>query len=233
MENLLDINQTIIFDESMAHYEIQGYQPYATSSFNNNDVIHIAIQREDKDILPWKSQLHIQGKVTQEDGTKLKDGTKLVNNPICSLFSGARYLINSIDIDSCKNIGITSLMKSYPSYNPNQLKFLEISGWNAENLIDDHRNFDVLVPLSMIFGFAEDYQKVVINAKHELILTRSNTDVNAIIQSAATAADNGTFKFNLTKIEWLMPVVTLSNMKKASLLKFLEQDPTLSMSFRS
>ena len=45
-------------------------------------------------------------------------------------------------------------------------------------------NFDVSIPLSRIFGFAEDYQKIIVHTRHELILTRSRNDVNAVIQTA-------------------------------------------------
>ena len=85
----------------------------------------------------------------------------------------------------------------------------------------------------MILGFAEDYQKIIINAKHELILTRSNIDTNAIIQTAAAKTAKDTFKFTLDKIEWLMPSIILSNAKKANMLKFIENDAVLTLSFRS
>ena len=124
-------------------------------------------------------------------------------------------------------------MKAYPSLNPSQLQFLEISGWNSSNHIDDNGKFEVIIPLSLILGFAEDYQKIIVNAKHELVLTRSNTDRNAVMQTQASVTAKDTFKFTLSKIEWLMPVIMLSNSKKASLLKFIEKDPILTLSFRS
>ena len=86
----------------------------------------------------------------------------------------------------------------------------------------------------MLFGFAEDFQKLVCNAKHELILTRANTDVNSIIQSSeAAAAENKSYKFTINKIAWMMPYFVPSDYNKVKLLKFLEKKPTLKMSFRS
>lgn len=227
MTEILDVKQPLVFDESVSHYEMHSHLPYATSTFNNNDEIHIAIQHQDQCLLPSRSYLHVQGKVLQNDGKTKFTGT-LVNNAICHLFSEIRYEINAIEIDKCKNVGLTSIMKAYPSLSPNQLKFLEISGWKNENILDDNGNFDVLLPLSMLLGFAEDYQKIIINAKHELIITRSNVDSNAIFQT-----DDKTHQFTLTKIEWLMPNVILSNSRKANLLKFIEKDPSITMSFRS
>ena len=233
MEQILDVKSPIVFEESVAHYEIHSHLPYATSTYNNSDEIHIAIQHQDQCLLPCCSSLLIQGKVTQTDDAALKEGTALINNAISYLFSEVRYELNAIEIDKSKNVGLTSCMKAYPSPNPSQLKFLEIAGWNRENFIDDKGNFEVLIPLSMILGFAEDYQKIIINAKHELILTRSNIDTNAIKQSDAAVTANKGFKFTLKRIEWLMPNITLSNAKKAGLLKFIEKDPAITVSFRS
>ena len=233
MENLLDIRTPIVFDESICHYEVHAHQPYATSSFRNSDEIHIAIQHQDQCLLPSRSSIHIQGILTQQDGTPLKSGTVATNNAICFLFSEIRYELNAIEIDKCKNVGITSLMKAYPSVNQNQLEFLASAGWNGKKLADEKGNFEVLIPLNMILGFAEDYQRIVVNAKHELILTRSNDDRNAVEQPADAVKAEETFKFTITKIEWLMPNITLSNSKKSSLLKFIEKDPLLTLSFRS
>ena len=233
MENLLDIKSPIVFDESVAHWEIHTHQPFATSTYNNSDEIHIVIQHQDQCLLPSRSSLRIIGKITQDDGGKITAGTTLVNMAICHLFTEIRYLLNAIEIDKCKNVGSTVLMKAYPSLNPSQLQFLEISGWNSSNHIDDNGNFEVIIPLSLILGFAEDYQKIIVNAKHELVLTRSNTDRNAVMQTQASVKAKDTLKFTLSKIEWLMPVIMLSNSKKASLLKFIEKDPILTLSFRS
>lgn len=44
--------------------------------------------------------------------------------------------------------------------------------------------------LSFIFGFAEDYQRIIVNAKHELVLVRANNnDINAILQTAAAEGE--------------------------------------------
>ena len=122
--------------------------------------------------------------MTQEDGTVFKAGTTPITNAICFLFTEIRYELNAIEIDKCKNVGITSLLKAYPSINPSQLQLLESAGWNAENIIDEKGNFEVVIPLNKILGFAEDFQNIVINVKCELILTRSNDDRNAITTTA-------------------------------------------------
>lgn len=233
MSEILDIGTNEIIQEPFAQYEIHGYLPYI-NSFNNNDVIRISVHHQEQYLIPSGSSLHIQGKLTQGNGRPVIDGTSLPANAICHLFSEIQYDLNSVTIDRCKNVGITTLMKGYPSLKQHFSHALQLTGWNPGAIIDDEGNFDVLIPLSMLFGFAEDFQKLVCNAKHELILTRANTDVNAIIQSAeAAAAENNSYKFTINKIAWMMPYLVPSDYNKVKLLKFLEKKPTLKMSFRS
>ena len=125
MENLLDIKSPIVFDESVAHWEIHTHQPFATSTYNNNDEIHIVIQHQDQCLLPCRSSLHIQGKATQENAVALKAGTILISNAICYLFSQICYELNAIEIEKNNNVGTTSSMMDYPSLNS---KFSNFSG---------------------------------------------------------------------------------------------------------
>ncbi|OXU31461.1 hypothetical protein TSAR_000799 [Trichomalopsis sarcophagae] len=113
MEGVLDIQSPIIFDESVAHYEIHAHQPYTSSSFNNSDEIRISIQHQDLCLLPFKSLLHIY------DTTALQH-TKFVNNAIYHMFEEIGYNMNAIEIDRCKNVGLTSIMKGYVSFAPRQ-----------------------------------------------------------------------------------------------------------------
>ncbi|XP_046739537.1 uncharacterized protein LOC124407452 [Diprion similis] len=70
-------------------------------------------------------------------------------------------------------------------------------------------NFDLLIPLSMILSFAEDYREIVVNTKQELILTRSKTDVKAIVQS-----QNEEYKIVINTVEWLVPYLKLADQRK-------------------
>ena len=210
------------FDEFVAHYEVHAHQPYTSSSFNN-------FQHQDLCLLPSRSSLHIHGRLTKADGTA-RVNTKLVNNALCHLFEEIRYEINAVEIDKCKNVGLTSLMKGLVSFNPTQK--LENAGWidiaETQQITDNAGYFDVSIPLTMILGFAEDYRKIIVNCKHELVLTRSKNDVNAIVQT-----ESEEFKINLIKIEWLMPYVVLSDKHKIRLLHHLQKGTTIAMNFRS
>lgn len=228
--DMLSIEDKVLFDESIAHYEIHVHQPYATSTYNNNDEIRIAVQHQDLCVLPSKSFLHVYGKLQKVDAAAPAPNTNLVNNGVCHMFEEIRYELNAIEIDRCKNVGLTSLMKGLVSLNPGQSGVIENAGWirDNEDLTDDAGYFDVSIPLSMILGFAEDYQKIIANAKHELILVRSRSDNNAVMQRAAED-----FKVVLKKVEWLIPYVIPSDQRKIQILNYIGKDPSISISFRS
>ena len=90
MEETLNIKTPVIFDDSLNQYEIHSHQPYATSTFNYSDEIHIAIQNEDHCLLPSRSSIHVQGKLLKTDNTAVAR-TRFVSNGICHLFSEIRY----------------------------------------------------------------------------------------------------------------------------------------------
>ncbi|XP_015591674.1 uncharacterized protein LOC107266067 [Cephus cinctus] len=170
----------------------------------------------------WKAG---QGRWVQSDCKHDSD-----HNAICHLFEEIRYEINAIGIDRNKNVGLTSLMKGYAALSPGQRSLIENVGWldvrEREKLTNPDGYFDVSIPLSLILGFPEDYRKIVINAKHELILRRAKSDVNAIMQTAPEGC-----KVVIHKLEWLIPYV--SDRRKIQLLKFIERDAPISLSFRT
>ena len=218
MIEILEVGVNEIMQDPFAQYEIHSYLPYI-NSFKNHEVIRISVHHQEQYLVPSGSSLHIQGKFTKVDGQNVVDDTNLVTNVIHHLFSEIQYDLNSIAIDRCKNVGITSLMNEYPTLTKRHSKTFQLSGWECDEIMDENGNFDVLIVQSTIFGFARDFQKIVCNAKHELILTRSKTDINAIIQTAAAAgaADND-YIFSIKKIAWMMPYLVPSDYHKAKLL---------------
>ena len=163
MAEILSIQSPVIFDESVAHYEVHAHQPYTASTFNNSDEIRISIQHQDLCLLPSRSSLYVCGRLVKADGTNVHN-TRLINNAICLLFEEIRYELNAIEIVKCKNVGLTTIMKGWLSLNPSQKFIVENAGWIdvQETLKINNNNgyFDVSIYLSMILGFAEDYRKI-------------------------------------------------------------------------
>ena len=84
-----------------------------------------------------------------------------------------------------------------------------------------------------IFGFCEDYDKVVYGLKHALTLTR-NDDNDAIFRAHADAAGNqvANGKSTLSKISWFMPHVTPADKDKTKLYKIIERKEKLRVGYR-
>ena len=105
-------------------------------------------------------------------------------------------------------------------------------GWNVRkqyviNNSDPKGSFSFRIPLKHLFGFCEDYDKVVYGLKHALTLTR-NDDQDAIFK-AGTAADG---KITLSKISWFMPHMTPADKDKMKLYKIIERKEKLPVGYR-
>lgn len=226
MSKILNITQGVHSDNSVTKLEYHSYSPFL-NSFNNNDEIRISIQHQDLYLLPSESYIYIEGRILKLDNTE-SNTVRLVNNSMAYLFDSIRYELNGVEIDQNRNVGHTTTLKNYVSLTENQSKLLINAGWAPENdFVLTHGYFNFCIPLKVLLGFAEDYRKIIINAKHELILTRSRIDENAIV------SPDDEMKFNITKLQWRVPHVTVSDEEKLSLLKVVESGKSIKMSFRS
>lgn len=232
--NILNVSDSVYSDTSISNYQFHTHQPYAATTFNNNDEIRIPIQTQDLYTLPGQSFLYIEGKVTNGKNEASKH-VSLINNGIAYLFDEIRYELGGVVVDRTRNPGITSTIKGYVSYTSNEIKRLENAGWKLNenpNLLDDKGTFNICLPLRTLLGLCEDFQKIVMNVNQELVLIRSNSDTNAIIQiSQPEQAEE--YKVVLSKILWKIPHVSVSDVEKLRLLKHLENGRDLSMPFRS
>ena len=82
---------------------------------------------------------------------------------------------------------------------------------------DPRGKFSFRVPLKHIFGFCDDYDKVVYGFKHQLPLVRKGNN-DAIFRAAAADA----VKVVLSKLSWYMPHVIPNDQEKLALYKTIE-----------
>lgn len=233
---VLNVNEKALFDTSIVYAEKRTHQPYASSSFGNNDEIRIPIEHQDVYTLPWFSSLYVEGKVivTDQENKKVDNpGVRFVNNGIILLFDEIRYEIAGNVIDRVRNPGMASVMKGYATYNKNQSVALQNAGWFPKELstiIDNNSgSFNAVVPLKLFLGLCEDYKKVVLNVRQELVLIRSNNDVNSIILNDETKK----VKIELNRIFWKMPHVSVSDVERLKLIDTLASGRELDIPFRS
>ena len=83
---------------------------------------------------------------------------------------------------------------------------------------DPRGTFRFRVPLKHIFGFCEDYNKILYGMKQTLTLIR-NDDEDAIFRANAAAAG----KIRLDKISWYIPHVMPVDKDKMELYKIIEK----------
>jgi len=225
MTDILNIEDEPIFDDRIVKIETHAYNPFANTTFGYSDEIRIPIQQQDLYTLPYESFLYIEGELKINNPVE-GSAVALGNNCAAFMFDEIRYELDGVEIDRNRNVGITSALKNYVTMTFDRSMTMSNAGWTDPITVNGYFNF--CVPLYMLLGFCEDYRRVVINARHELILIRSRNDNNCLVGDSALRPE-----INIFKIQWRMPHVLLSEIKKLSMLRALESGRYLSMGFRS
>ena len=187
---ILNFAEKPIVDESIQEYEYHEYEPQARTNLNSAGEISINIELQDLFTHPCESYLVFEGRLTKTDGTAYAnaDAVALTNNGIMYLFSNISYRLSNQEIESVHHPGQASTMLGLLKY-PDD--FSRAQGLNqlwkkdtatttvaADNAGFDARHryiiqlptakgsFSFRVPLKHIFGFCEDYSKIVYGLKH-------------------------------------------------------------------
>ncbi|KAK9694258.1 hypothetical protein QE152_g33629 [Popillia japonica] len=231
--NNLKVNDSVYVDNSITNYEFHTYQPYAATTFNNNDEIRIPIQTQNIYTLPSDSYIYIEGRLLKDDDT-VSPSLTFINNGLAFLFEEIRYELAGTVIDRNKNPGITSTLKSYVSFTSNQMDRLKnagISHLEHPKIVNKDGYFNACIPLSHLLGAMEDYQKVILNVRQELVLIRSNSDLNAVVNNPSTATDKP--KIQINKILWKVPHIIVSDTQKLKFLEYTDKSSNIQVAFRS
>ncbi|XP_030765018.1 uncharacterized protein LOC115889208 [Sitophilus oryzae] len=239
--SILNVNEKLYIDNSIVSSELHTYQPYISSKFDYNDEIRIPIQELDAYTLPSESLLYIEGKLTNTEGNYTKR-LRFTNNGIAFLFREIRYELNGITIDALRNVELASTLKSYLSSNTNESLKLQNAGWFPHRkeedriLVDDNGKFSVSIPLKLLMGFFEDYRKIIINMKQELVLIRSNNDLDGVFFKDDVTPPSTTLetpKVTFDKIYWKVPHILVDIPQQLALTRILESNKDIVIGFRS
>lgn len=237
----MSIMKSVPFDDTVTHMEWHTHLPYASMTLNNSDEVRIPVQQQDICVIPSLSYLYVEGKLLVETDNSVPKNTYFTNNAFAYLFDEIRYEINGVEVDRVRNPGIATTLKGYVSFNELNLRLMGNAGWisSSTNMdvssgsTDNNGNFSFCVPLSSLFGFAEDYRKMIVNARHELVLIRSASDKNAVQWKPATPADTvEAIKVKMEKLSWRIPYVTLSDEQRIALLKQLTKGTNIAVEYR-
>ena len=264
MNSILRITDPILKDDSIDKYEDIAYEHIAGSNLNApGQDIRITIETQDIFTHPSESYLIVEGRLIKADGTPYDPANlvTLTNNGIMHLFKRIRYDLSGQDIENIMNVGQATTMLGllkYPddfskSKGLNQLWYKDTTNIaNNDNtgfkvrrsyifgdppnvVIDPVGTFSFRIPLKHIFGFCEDYDKIVYGLKHNLTLTRNN-DYDAIYKSGAVdGAGNDTYadgRVLLEKITWFMPHVMPADEDKMKLYQIIERKEKIPVGYR-
>ena len=198
---------------------------------NSGGDIRITLETQDIFTHPSESFLIIEGQLTKD-----ADVISLTNNGMMYLFKNIKYQLSEKTIeevqypdDFSKSHGINQLW--YKDTGPTADLANNVSFRIRKKYIINKPNpkgtFRFKVPLKHIFGFCEDYNKILYGMKQILTLTRNN-DNDAIFR--ANAAANG--KITLDKISWYMLHVIPADKDKMDLYKIIESKETLPVGYR-
>ena len=262
MNSILRITDPILKDDSIDKYEEIAYEPVAGTNLNaSGQDIRLTIETQDIFTHPSESYLIIEGQLIRSDnGNAYVDVANvlitLTNNVIMHLFKRIRYDLSGQEIENIMNVGQATTMLGllkYPddfskSKGLNQLWYKDTNNTATNNNIgfivrrnyiitnsDPAGTFSFKIPLKHIFGFCDDYDKVVYGLKHNLTLTRNN-DNDAIFKT--NNADGGGLdvvvdgKVILRKVSWFMPHVTPADKDKMELYKIIERKEKIPVGYR-
>ena len=225
--------------------------------------IRLTIETQDIFTYPSESYLIVEGYLEKNlnppNATVYNRDTDLItltNNGIMHLFKRIRYDLSGQEIENLVHPGQATTMLGllkYPddfskSKGLNQLWYKDTNlnatignDGNAGFAVRRHYilssepvgTFSFRIPLKHIFGFCEDYDKIVYGLKHNLTLTRNNNN-DAIYRNnndtAGAAMVDG--RVILTEISWFMPHVTPADKDKMELYKIIERKEKIPVGYR-
>ena len=248
MNSILRITEPILKDDSIDKYEDIEYEQIAGTNLNSSGKdIRLYIETQDIFTHPSESNLIIEGRLIKADNNSYgrDDPVSITNNGMMYLFKCIRYDLSSEEIENRMHPGQATTMLGLLKYSDdfskskglNELWYKDTTvnaeeantGWEIRRYqiirnSDPRGTFSFKIPLKHIFGFCEDYDKVVYGLKHNLTLTR-NDDNDAIFRAANDAGGNAVAngKIILSKISWFMTHVTPADTNKMELYKIIER----------
>ena len=185
MADILKCTDSPIIDESIEEYEYHEYGPITGTSLINGGDVRISVESQDVFTHPSESYLIFEGRLIKADDTLYVNADEVAqtNNAITHLFSRIEYHLSNQLIESINNPGqattILCLLK-YPddfskALGLNQLGYKDTAktavkadnnGFAARHayLIQSPTvkcTFSFIIPMKHIFGFCEDYDKIV------------------------------------------------------------------------
>ena len=250
MDSISNFQEKYIESDAIKSYEYNEYQPTSGSNLNiPGNIINIHIENQDEFYHRKRNYLLVEGNLLKRDGTRYAgaDAIALANNGVMHLFSNVKYELAGQEIESVNNPGIAGVLMGIAKY-PYEYAYETglIQCWSPETSdgvlmergfgrrkeyiiqnSDPHGLFSFAIELENLFGFCEDYDKVVNSMRQKLTLVRISNGAG-IFKVAAVEKD----KVELTKVAWVISRVRPNDVKIFSSYKSIESKIVLDATFR-
>ena len=255
--DILQLKENFTEDDSIKSLETYAYQPISGTQLNGAGQITIRIENQDAFFYPRRSWIQIEGKLVKADGVAylVTELVAMINNGLMFLFDNIRYDLSGQEIESIYHPGpattilglskYTTCFNNGPGLNQcwkldtkDSAVLTENDGFKARHAYIIATSvpigsFRIAIDLEHIFGFCEDYDKVMYGFTHTLTLVRGASSNNAIYRANPSLyAPIPDGKIELQKISWMMPKVVPSEEKKYHLYKTIANRETLQVGFR-
>lgn len=242
-----DTEQTLFLDESIREFEYAEFPPINSSNLNTNGNKEIIIQQQDLITLPSEGYLYFEGELKKSDGSAIPQADRknvaLINNAMMYLFERITYSINGEVVEEIKRPGQTTTMIGLLKYSPDQSTTNGLSMcWlpDIDYDITDNTNTNMLlrskfkkfsfnVPLSHIFGFMDDYNKILYGVRQSIRLKRL---VDKDLMQVNSGVNKSDFSFSLDKMSLFMPVIKPSLETEIKLHEAIEAKTVMTILFR-
>ena len=260
MNSILRITDPILKDDSIDKYEEIAYEHIVGSNLNApGQDIRLTIETQDIFTHPSESYLIIEGQLVRSDNGNAYNTADLItltNNGIMHLFKRIRYDLSGQEIENIMNVGQATTMLGLLKYPDDFSKSKGLNRlWYKDTTLNANNNntgfsirrnyiivnadpvgtFSFKIPLKHIFGFCEDYDKIVYGLKHNLTLTRNNDNDAIFKTNNVDGAGNDVVIdgiVRLDKISWFMPHVTPADKYKMELYKIIERKEKIPVGYR-
>ena len=245
MEDILKINEKTVEDNAVSSYQYWEFNPQNGSNLNRPGEILIHCYPQDEYFHPAESYLLFEGAIMHgKEAIKAESKVTLTNNAMMYLFRMIEYSLNGTTMESLYYPGRGTTMKKLLKNSMDSPGLLSM--WEKDSsttLVADTNSglkirmdyttvnpvppgtFSCIVYLSDIFGFAENYNKVLYGMRQTIRLVRKG-DNDALLRN-----DSVDYSVNLTKLSFMQAIVKPDDEYKMKLYSSIQKKETISMSY--
>ena len=195
------------------------------------------------------SYLLIEGEVLKADNARYADADLIaLTNGLLCLFSTLKLTLAGQEVEHVNYPGHATSLLGFASYSSEYHKGCGLAlGWYIDtstaaaltNIVftarqqflirspDPKGSFQCAIPMKHIFGFMDDYTKVIYGMRDTLQLIRKDDD-DSLFRTAAA----GVGKVVLSKLSWSVPIVQPNDVRRVNLYKSIASNNVIPVSFR-